>query len=466
MRFNAQMDPRDAVRRLAVARGLSATGSRIAGVALSFLIYERTGSALWLAGTLFFTFGVVGLLTPFAGKIADRYDRRRVMIASDLLSLAIWLLLVVVREPLLLAAVGFVASVVSLPMHFASGAAIPNIVEEDDLPWANGWVQGAGNFGTLAGPAIGGALYAFGGAGLAFAVNAVSFGLSALLVWSIRGVAFSAERGEDEEVPDSALEGFRVIRKDRFLLWLTVAWTGMWLAMNIAYVADPPLAEQFGVGSFGYGLIDTSFGLGALLGSVVATRIAKRAEYAWVVVGCLGVAAGWFMIAAAPWFVFVLIGSALAAGIDSIGTVAGYGMIQTRVPDATRGRVFAAQATAGLGINMVGFLTVGPLVEALGPQAVYGIGGAIALLATVVFVVPTRGIDLGCGRVPHAGARDPLERIGSFYDRFLSLLDQRRIDGKRWCDRSPRGARGAARRLGIRPGRHGAASRDRPAGAR
>ena len=69
-------------------------GSRIAAVALSFLIYERTGSAIWLAGTLFFTFGVTGFLTPLAGKIADRNDRRRVMITSDVLSLATWLLLV------------------------------------------------------------------------------------------------------------------------------------------------------------------------------------------------------------------------------------------------------------------------------------------------------------------------------------------------------------------------------------
>ena len=394
MRLYAWMGPRDAVRRLAIGRGLSATGSRIAAVALSFLVYERTGSAIWLAGTLFFTFGVTGLLTPLAGKIADRYDRRHVMIVSDLLSLGIWLLLVFVRAPVLLIAIGFAASVVAMPFWFAAGAAIPNIVAEDDLPWANGWMSGAGNFGTLAGPAIGGALYAFGGAGLAFAVNAVSFGLSALLVWSVRGIAFSAERDEGDEPPASSLEGFRVIRRDRFLLWLTVAWTGMWFAMNIAYVADPPLAKQFGVGSFGFGLIDTSFGLGALLGSVLATRIAKRAEYGWVVAAFFGVAAGWFMIALAPWFALVLVGSALAAGIDSIGTVAGYSLIQTRVADATRGRVFAAQATAGLSINMVGFLLVGPLVQALGPKAVYGLGGAFALISAAAFVLPTHKVRL------------------------------------------------------------------------
>ena len=69
------MSDRSAVRRLALGDFLSSTGSGIAAVALSFFVYQQTNSAIWLAGTLFFTFGVAGLITPFAGKIADRYDR-------------------------------------------------------------------------------------------------------------------------------------------------------------------------------------------------------------------------------------------------------------------------------------------------------------------------------------------------------------------------------------------------------
>ena len=232
---------RFAIRRLA-ARMLSGTGSSIANVALSYLVYQRTGSAIWLAGTLFFSFGVVGFLTPLAGKIVDRYDRRRVMIASDLSSLATWSLLVFVRDPAGIAAIGFVASVLAEPVGLAAVAAVPNIVGEDDLPWANGLMSAAGSVVQLVGPALGGALYALGGAGLAFGVNAASFGLSAVLVASLRGIAFAAERNPDDEVSSSALEGSRVIRRDRFLLWITVAWTVMWLAMNIAFVADPPLA--------------------------------------------------------------------------------------------------------------------------------------------------------------------------------------------------------------------------------
>lgn len=160
-----------------------------------------------------------------------------------------------------------------------------------------------------------------------------------------------------------------------------------------AVVADPPLAGGFGVGAFGFGLIDTAFDLGALIGLLAATRIVRRAEYAWVVAGMLGVAVGWLMIAVTPWFGLVLLGSATAAGISAVGDVAGFSLIQKRTHDAIRGRVFAAQVTAGLGANMVGFLAVGPLGEALGPQAVYGLGGALALVAVALFVIPTRGVE-------------------------------------------------------------------------
>ena len=381
---------RSAVRRIALAKGLSGTGSGIANVALSYLVFQRTNSALWLAGTLFFSFGVVGLLTPFAGKLVDRYDRRRVMIASDIGSLLTWSLLAFTREPLAIAAIGFVASVLAVPVGLAANAAVPNLVEDEkDLAWANGLIAAAANAARLAGPAIGGGLYALGGASLAFIVNAASFGASALLVASVRGRSFSAER-PGEEPSDGSLEGFRVIRRDRMLLWITVAWTMMWLAMNVAYVADPPLARGFGVGPLGFGLIDTSFGAGALLGSLLAVRFVRSSARTWVAAGMLGVAAGWGMIALTPWFALVLVGSAIAAGLDAIGTVAGYGLIQRRTPDAVRGRVFAAQSAAGLSANMVGFVIVGPLVEVLGPQAVYGLGGIVSILAALAFVIPTR----------------------------------------------------------------------------
>jgi MFS family permease len=380
---------RSAVRRLALGRFLSSTGGGIAAVALSFFVYQRTNSALWLAGTLFFTFGVAGLLTPFAGKLADRYDRRRLMITSDLLSLATWSLLVFVRAPFLLAAIGFIATVVALPYWLAASASIPNLVDEADLAWANGLSSAAGSTSRLLGPALGGALFALGGPGLAFGVNAASFGASALITLSIRGRRFAAEPADEGQEFSGAFEGFRVIRADTILLWMTIAWTLMWFAMNIAFVADPPLARIFGVGPFGYGMIDTFFGAGALAGALLAARVIGGAERPWVVAGMLAVAAGWAMIAMTPWFALVLVASAATAAIDSIGEVAGTNIIQRRTADSVRGRVFAAQTSAGLGANMLGFIVVGPLVEALGPRAVYGLGAGVALIAALSFVIPT-----------------------------------------------------------------------------
>ena len=71
------------VRRLAVARLISITGGAAAYLTLNYTIYKRTGSATWVAAALFLTFGTTGFVSPFAGALGDRFDRRRVMIASD-----------------------------------------------------------------------------------------------------------------------------------------------------------------------------------------------------------------------------------------------------------------------------------------------------------------------------------------------------------------------------------------------
>jgi MFS family permease len=98
------------IRRLAFGVFLSSAGSWAAGIAVSYYVFRETGSAVWVAATLFFTFGVVGLFTPIAGKIADRYDRRLVMITADLGSALCWLVLIWVRDPLWVIAIAFLGS--------------------------------------------------------------------------------------------------------------------------------------------------------------------------------------------------------------------------------------------------------------------------------------------------------------------------------------------------------------------
>jgi Na+/melibiose symporter-like transporter len=87
--------------------------------------------------------------------------------------------------------------------------------------------------------------------------------------------------------------------------------------------------------------------------------------------------------------------------MDALGGVAFYGIVQRRSQDAVRGRVFAALAMAGLMANTVGFVIVGPLVEWLGPKAVYALGGVVMVIATFSFWLPT-----SAGRFRTAAAPD------------------------------------------------------------
>jgi len=186
--------PRTAVRILSLARLISLTGSTAAFTALFYTIYHRTGSAAWLSATLLLTFGVSGLIAPVAGILGDRFDRKRVMILSDLGGAVCFGAMALAHDPALLLAAGFLAAVAESPFWSASGAAVPNLVQEKDLAWANGLLAAGRNAGVMIGPAVGGALIHAFGASWLFAGNGVSFVVSAILVATVRA-SFSRDAG-------------------------------------------------------------------------------------------------------------------------------------------------------------------------------------------------------------------------------------------------------------------------------
>ncbi len=373
---------RAVVRRLAVARALSSTGSQIASIALAAEIFRRTGSAVWLSASFFFTFGITGFLSPVAGAIADRFDRRVVMVSSDLAGAVVWTILLLGDGPVWLISVGFVASVLSMPFYLAADAAMPNIVDAEHLAWANGLVAVGRNTARILGPALGGVIAGALGSRTAFAINAISFGVSAALVGTVRA-RFHAEATDELSEPDPGIwGGFRIVWRDPGLRSLAIVWTVLWLTIDLAVVADLPLAVLFGWGERGYGFMNAAFGAGALLGAVASRRLPRRWEGRAVVVECLGVAVGYVLTGLAPLFAFVMLGQAIAAGLDTIGEVGGTSIVQRSAPDHVRGRVFGALVTAGLLANAMGFTFAGFLVDSVGPRAVYVGCGLIS--ATVI----------------------------------------------------------------------------------
>ena len=372
------------VRRLAAARLISLTGSQAAFTALLFVLYRRTASTGWVAAALFLTFGTAGLLSPVAGSLGDRFDRRRVMIASEVAGALCFASLAFVRSPLAMVELAFLAAVTGSPFLSAAGAAIPNLVGPDELAWANGTVAVGSNVGYLAGPVLGGLLVAAGGARTAFLVNAASFVASAALVWTVRG-RFSRSHPVEEE-HRGLRAGFRHLWRDRALRRMTLAFDVFLLGVGSVLVAELPLVRSLGVGSVGYGLIAASWGTGALAGTVAARRLTATTEPKALVWFSFVTAASIGAVALLPRFAPILVAMVLAGTSDGVVDVAALGFLQRRTPDPIRSRTLAAFDGMLMVMFAISFLFAGALVGALGPRAAYAVAGAGCALTGVMLL--------------------------------------------------------------------------------
>ena len=388
--------PKAAIRRLAAARLISITGGAAAYVGLTFAIYQRTRSPGWVAATLLLTFGANGLIGPFAGILGDRFDRRRVMIWSDLAGAACFAAMAFASDPAILLALAFASAVAEAPFVSSSGAAIPNLVEsEEDLGWANSLVQMGKFAGISLGPALGGILYERIGLGGALGLNAVSFVVSAVLVSTVHGRFNEAAASDGDHAPDETAPrpasgirpGLSFIRRDPVLRRLTLAWVFLTLGLGMSMVADAPLAEDvFDVGAIGFSLIVAGWGVGSVIGSFLGRFLTPRTEGHALVWGTVLIAIGGGGMGLSPIF-WPVVAFGLLMGIgDAVGLVADQSIRQRRTPDDIRSRVMAVSDGAWQLALGVAFLIAGPVLALVGPQGTYSIGGAAAAITALALL--------------------------------------------------------------------------------
>lgn len=379
--------PRSAVRRLAASRLISVTGGAAAYTALNFTVWDRTHSPGMQALSLLLTFGVAGILGPFAGALGDRFDRRRVMIVSEAVAAGFFASMTFVDTPFLLIGLAFGSAVAELPFFSASRAAIPNLVEgEDDIAWANSLVTVGVHAGIALGPLLGGVLVASVGASWVFAGNAVSFVVSLLLTVSVHGTFSDRARAGQEGEHAGLTAGLRFLLREPVLRRMSVAWLVFVLGMGMGMVADAPLAESFRTGATGFGFLIAAWGSGSVLGSAAGRWMSARTEPVWMVVGAAGITVTAIGVGLAPAFWLVLISLFVMGTADGLTIVAENGVMQRRTPDAVRSRTMAAfEALISLGL-FVAYLLAIPALRALTPQHVYLLGGIGAALATVVLL--------------------------------------------------------------------------------
>ena len=382
---------RSAVYRLAAARAISHAGGAAAFTALMFAVYERTDhDPFWLSAALLVTFGMHGVLGWFAGALGDRFDRKRVLILSDLAGVAVYAAMTPVTDAGWLLLFGFLAAVAESPFLSSSSAAVPALVDDpSELDRANSLVSAGTSLGIFLGPAIGGLLVDVVGAGGVFAANAVTFAVSAALVWSIRR-PFSEARSTSSSEHRGVLAGLRFVRREPVLRRITIAFAVMVMFIGLVMVADLPLVEVYfdeqADVSRAYGFLIAAWGLGSVLGSFAGRWVNARNELRLLVVMNLGFAVAMGLMGISPvyWPVLVFV---LANGLfDAVSFVAVRGIQQRRAPDAVRSRVMAStDALMNLGVA-VGYVAAGPLVAWLGPRLVYVASGVGALAASAVLL--------------------------------------------------------------------------------
>ena len=277
---------RQSVRRLSVARFASSGGSHAAQIALAFTIYEQTHSSLWVSASLVASAGVVGLVGPLSGRLSDRADRRRVMIVAEIGGALGWLLVLLADRPVTLVLFALLATAANAPFKAAASASIPNLVDQDDLSWANGTVATATNASLLLGPLIGGLIVGTAGPSAVYALNVFSFLASAALIARVRGT-FVEDGPQDANGSDGRWRTVAADRQRRRLFSVTAL---TFAAFGVTLVADLPLVDHLGGGAAGYALLTTLWGTGAIVGSSIAARIPVRHELAALTAGSTAMA--------------------------------------------------------------------------------------------------------------------------------------------------------------------------------
>jgi MFS family permease len=335
-------------RLLYFATLISLGGDWFLTVALLDLVLQLTGSATLVSMVLLLQTLPVFLFTPHAGHLIDRVDRRKLMIAVDLLRIVACLLPLLARTPAMLpfAYAGvFLIAVGSAYFEPASQASLPNIVPAEDLSAAN--VLMGSTWGTMltAGAAIGGAVTTLFGRDTSFVVDAISFGVSALLLARMRG-RFSEEREPEHVHPsffESLRETFRFARAQPRVLGLLAVKTGYGLGAGIVALLGVFGREVFRSGAWGIGLLYAARGIGALLGPFLLRGFVRNDNARYKAIGACVIAfgAGYCALALSK-----TLGTGFAAilfahlGGGAAWQLSTYGL-QRETPDYIRGRVFS-----------------------------------------------------------------------------------------------------------------------------
>jgi len=347
--------------RLWIGQGTSFLGDAVSMVALVVLVVQVTGSASAVGGALIARL-LPTLASPVAGVLADRLDRRLVLVASDLARAGLVVGLVFATNLATIYVLVFLLGLARTLFNPTVRAAFPSVVGRGDLTRANALVGGTFSVSETAGPALGGLLVATVGVDAAFVLDAVTYLVSAALISFIRLPRPESEE-EDAGFTEDLRAGFAYLAGSRVPLAIVLGAFLTVLTFNITIPAEIFLAKgTFDAGNAGYGLLVGLYGGGMVLGSALMVALGDRVRLLPLYfVGVFTMALALLGTGLSPTFSIAL-GALVVAGVaNGTENVATDTILQKQVPEAFLGRVFS--------VRFLGF--------SVGEVLAYGMGGAI-----------------------------------------------------------------------------------------
>ena len=381
--------------RLWVGQGLSFVGDFVSTVALVLLVVDVSGNASAVGGVLVARL-LPTLASPLVGVLADRLDRRAVLVASDLVRAVLVVGLIFARDLPTIYALVFLLGAARTVFNPTVRAAFPGVVGGGDLTRANALISGTFSFSVMAGPALGGVLVAFVGVEAAFLLDALTFLLSAAILSTIPLPAPGRE-GEEEGFFREMRAGFGYLAGARVPLVIVAGAFLATLTANAAIPAEAFLAKvTFDAGDVGYGLLASLWGGGMILGSALAVVLGGRMNLvALYFASIFATALAFAGVGLSPTFALALGCIAVAGTANGLDNVATDTVLQERVPDAFMGRVFAARFLTFSAGEALAYPIGGLIVDATGPRSTYLLAGAATaaagLIALLLLVAPTKG---------------------------------------------------------------------------
>ena len=373
-------------------QSVSLIGTWITRIATSWLVYRLTGSALLLGLVSFAGQIPTLLLAPFAGVLVDRWDRHRILLVTQVLSMlqsaALAVLafagIITVTDILLLQVVQGLINAFDTPTRQAF--VVQMVEQREDLPNAIALNSSMVNASRIVGPSIGGALIALFGEAWCFTVDAVSY-LAVIASLLAMHVVHSRRARQATPILAELREGYRYTAgslpiRSALLLLAVVSMMGMPYSVLMPAIAT----EVLHGGAHTLGFLMTASGVGALIGALyLASRHTVLGLGRAIVVATLTFGAALLAFSASHWLwlsllILPIVGAGFMIEMASTNTV-----IQTIVDEQMRGRVMSFYTMAFVGSAPLGSLFAGVVADRIGAPATIGLGGLLCVLAGVWF---------------------------------------------------------------------------------